>query len=153
MKKLLLLVVAAVVALCLTYKVELNEILPKGATSCEFYIAGEANDLSGFQKSEVGNMTICSSDIENFGIGYDKLGNIIGVAVRYDLGAINVDDILSAANAVSLKVEQGENMVCYYAHSNLLKDSVTVDGKKINLQIAVTQNGIIVGSPMIMGSY
>lgn len=94
-----------------------------------------------------------SSKFENYSIGNKRLGNILGVAVRYDKGTVSVDDILKATNAKLLKVEQGENLVCYYAHSNLLKKMVNVEDKDINLQIALTQNGIIVGSPMIMGSY
>lgn len=153
MKKIILLVVAIVVAVALTYQTDVGKLLPSGAKTCEFYIAGEVDEIRDVKMVKVGDMTIASSNFKNYSIVSKQLGNILGVAVRYDKGTVSVDDILRETSAKLVKVEQSENYVCYYAHSNLLKKSVNVDDKDINLQIAITQNGIIVGSPMIMGSY
>ena len=47
----------------------------------------------------------------------------------------------------------GDGIVCVYGYSPLLKGGIRVDGRKINVQIALNQGTVHIGSPLLLGSY
>ena len=69
------------------------------------------------------------------------------------LEGYSLDDILFFYNAkvkVVEKIEEGTN---YYAYSSKLKYNEVIDGKIINLHIFIGKEKIILGFPVIFGSY
>ena len=68
---------------------------------------------------------------------------------------LEVSSAIKTLNARVVKTEYIEDgTIVIYAYSNLIKDSVDVFGKKVNLQIATTTDDITtIGWPLILGSF
>ena len=60
---------------------------------------------------------------------------------------------LVALSARVLWTEEVDGVVSYYAYSDSLSKSVLVSGEKVNLHIAVKENRIVIGTPIIFGGY
>lgn len=65
----------------------------------------------------------------------------------------NVDDILNKLKAKIIRTEQVDEITIYYAYSPCLLKRERLFGENINLMIAITPSKIVVGSPLIKGSY
>lgn len=52
-----------------------------------------------------------------------------------------------------IKTELVEDMKISYAFSNYFDNSICIDGKKSNIQIVEKESQVIIGVPIIMGSY
>lgn len=116
-------------------------MLPEGASEAEVYIANQ------------NKMTICGINPEQLGKTLQQEGEVLGFAVRYDLGKVSENELLGCLKAQVVKVERVGDITLYYAYSHRMSNGVYVDGKKVNVQIAVTDSAITLGSPLIMGSY
>ena len=68
-------------------------------------------------------------------------------------GEGEVEKLLEKARAVVKKRERIENIVIIYAYSPLILGSETVNGTKVNLMIALSNDKVVVGSPLIKGSF
>jgi len=65
----------------------------------------------------------------------------------------DVYSILSNLNVTQNKVEQFSDLYIVYGYSPLLENSVEVDGEQINIQVALRENIVTIGTPLILGSY
>ena len=73
---------------------------------------------------------------------------------RLDLPAsTTVDELLSSAYATLVFCEEVQETAVVYAYSPFIYRFVTVRGEKVNLMIAVKSDAVVVGSPIIKGSY
>ena len=52
-----------------------------------------------------------------------------------------------------VKQESVDNMTIYYFYDSKLPKFVNIDGKKINLQMAISQSEINIGYPLILNGY
>ena len=71
------------------------------------------------------------------------------VLKNYEVGKI-LDD-LNAKLIKTESLEDGTNII--YAYSDLIKNQVECGRSKVNIQIAVKENCVIVGWPLILGSF
>ena len=62
-------------------------------------------------------------------------------------------DILKEYNAVLVCEEEACGVISYYAFSPNLYQGVQINGKKVNLHIAVKKGEVAVGSPIIFGGF
>ena len=76
--------------------------------------------------------------------------------VGESLKIVNFEPInaLKKLNAKIVKTEYLEDgLVVIYAYTNLIKETVEIDNKNINIQIAQNDDYSIIGWPLILGSY
>ncbi|MDE6551327.1 MAG: hypothetical protein K2M44_07530 [Clostridia bacterium] len=137
-------VVAA--ALAITYITPLT--LAGGEPEIEVYLAGRQD--GGVY---TGVMTIIDTDKS----GAEKLyshSDFMGISLRYPVDNSDVDALCAKlATKVVSKQVTSDGIECVYLYSPLLTESVRIDGAAVNMQIAITDNYLIVGFPLIMGSY
>ena len=93
--------------------------------------------------------TLKESNAKNF--FYFK-NNLKGESVEF-FSQEKVDDLLKNLNAVFVFSEEGELFNCAYYYSDEIDEHVTLNGYKINVHVAKTKTSIIVGTPMIFGSF
>ena len=65
----------------------------------------------------------------------------------------NVGSILQKLKAQIIKEEKVDDISIIYAYSPILLKSVELFGTRINVMIACTSSAIVVGSPLIKGSF
>ena len=65
----------------------------------------------------------------------------------------DVDRLLSRLHATIVFSQSLGNVTEYCCVSPWVKGGVSVDGSRINVQIAVTDAAVYVGSPLILGAY
>lgn len=96
----------------------------------------------------------CSSKI----IGVSKarfpfILNVKGESVQLKKESFDLENFLKDLNAEIVMIESVENYDCYYAYSPDIKRSKIVYDKTVNLHIAIGNNSVKVGSPLIYGSF
>ena len=75
-----------------------------------------------------------------------------GVTVRLPVGT-DVETIVARLAVNVCSSQKIANVYVFCGYSPLVKGGITVDGQRINVQIAVTEYGVFVGSPLLLGSY
>ena len=96
----------------------------------------------------------CSNKIINVDKNkYPFIINVKGESAVIDKEKFNLQSFLSDLNAELVLVESDENYSCYYAYSPNIKKSKAFKDKTINLHIAITDDCVKVGSPLIYGSF
>lgn len=93
---------------------------------------------------DLGFCVVANNSIHNC----SKIGEKI-ILTNYEVGKIIVD---LKAEIVKTEILL-EGFTVIYAYSNLIKKWVEVDFKKVNIQIAVKEENVIVGWPLILGSF
>ena len=79
---------------------------------------------------------------------------IRGESVRLTCQAdVVLETVLSKYSASVVKVEEFCDGVSYYCYSPKLKKGIVIDGVMINLQIAVKDESVVMGTPIIFGGY
>lgn len=77
-----------------------------------------------------------------------------GVSVSFAGDASDLEEWLELLRADKIFCETiGDGIVCVYGYSPLLKGGIQVDGRKINVQIALNRGTVHIGSPLLLGSY
>ncbi|MGN0771569.1 MAG: YwmB family TATA-box binding protein [Christensenellales bacterium] len=141
MKAFTILVLTIVLLLGASALCSVQDLLPDGASQGEIYIATQ------------NKMTICSINPDQLGKTLQQAEGVMGFALKYDAGKVSENQLLSSLKAQVVKVETIGDITLYYAYSHRMNNGVSVDGKTVNVQIAVSDSSITVGSPLIMGSY
>lgn len=79
--------------------------------------------------------------------------NVDGVSVSFAGAAYDVNEIVSRLQATEVSRQQIDDIFvsCYY--SPLIREYVTIDGNRVNVQIAYRGGTVTVGYPLILGSY
>ncbi len=68
-------------------------------------------------------------------------------------GAENMDEILKKLKAVIVRKEDVGDISIVYAYSPCLMKSVELFGRRVNVMVALTPSSVVVGSPLIKGSF
>lgn len=79
--------------------------------------------------------------------------NIDGVSVSFDGTVQDLNAILRRLQATQVSAQQLDGLFVACYHSNRLQGGLTLDGKRVNLQIAIHDDTITVGYPLILGGY
>jgi len=72
---------------------------------------------------------------------------------RFDVQGVSVQEAILKMRARIIYTQDLQDMKIYYCYSPLIKKSVTLKGKTINLMIADRSQDLVIGSPLIKGSY
>ena len=80
---------------------------------------------------------------------------LIDGAHRLDIAGDEQVAICAIRNldATVLFTEMVDDIMIYYAYSPRLDDTVTVKGQDVNLMVAVSNNVVSLGTPLLSGSY
>ena len=88
---------------------------------------------------------------------FEQLFSVKGESVRF---AITKDEREMVAEQVFAKygaqlvfTEQLDGVICYYGISERLGGGVVVNGKSVNLHVAISQTECVVGCPIIFGGF
>ena len=87
------------------------------------------------------------------GIKDKSLDNTLGVAYIYPKTSKSTKDIIDKLGAKICFEQKLEDGISYYGYVRGLDKSVDIQNKEINVQIVSNKDNIIVGFPLIMGSY
>lgn len=102
---------------------------------------------------ENGNGKIVIADSNTYKDILKSASGIDGISFSFVGGQSDIDDLQNTLKLKIVYTETVDDIVCIYGYSSLVKGSVNLDGKKINVQIAKSNDTISVGSPLILGSY
>lgn len=94
-----------------------------------------SNFFSGKIESYYNNFSLCGETLEL------KTQNIDNVLKKLNANVINSEYILD------------QKLTIIYCYSTLVPQSVILKGKEINLQICIADEYVVVGWPMINGSF
>ena len=90
-------------------------------------------------------------DLEKLNIPSSVVG---GYSVFLDENTYNAQDVMNQLDFVVKKSSKlSGDIETFYGYSSYGGRSVKVGGHRVNCQVAINANGIIVGFPLILGSY
>lgn len=112
--------------------------------------------LQYFEGDYLAYTTTADIDSTNLGICFQtpntKATNKIGESITIqNFEPANAITTLQAKVVKTEYLSTGATII--YAYSSLVPNSVTVDGKQVNLQIAYYETHTIIGWPLIVGSF
>lgn len=115
------------------------------------FFVSKFQDLNGTEiiKNGDGFVLNCTADFAEK--NFNKIKGCYGFSIKTKYDPKILNRILNDAKVVSTAIVQ--NIKNYYCSLAGVPFSTIIDGKKINFQIAVNNQSIIVGSPIILGSY
>ncbi len=82
-----------------------------------------------------------------------KYKNLYGESVKVDAENFSLNKILNDFSAKLVLTEYADGVTCYYAYSPKIKYLKQVKGKLINLHVAVRQDQVTLGTPLIYGGF
>lgn len=100
-----------------------------------------------------GNSGIVSCSSNTAQKVYSKLKGIVGISFCVQGNNKTLSHIF---DDLKLQIKSQNNVgkiTTYLAYTNLFSNHIMLDNDKINIQIAVNDGSIIVGMPIILGSY
>ncbi|MBQ7374059.1 MAG: YwmB family TATA-box binding protein [Clostridia bacterium] len=71
--------------------------------------------------------------------------------VFYDQKRVN--ELLNELSAKKVFCESGDDFNCEYYYAEKIDDYIILKGNKINLHVCFTKNGVLVGTPIVFGSF
>ena len=130
--KLLLAIIVLVAAMALICSPTL--LLPEGEAAEIYLKAG-----SGYEIVPAGS-----------GVNF---ADVLGIRLNIAGNTLSAQEVMRKLHVVRQRRSDIEGKACYYAYSPLLGAGVDVGGQIVNVQIVQGENCLIVGIPLIMGSY
>ena len=76
-----------------------------------------------------------------------------GVSVTFEGGRSDVDRVAQALGVNGIAEYQLDDVSVFCGYSYKINGGVTLDGNRVNVQIAFGKGTVTVGSPLILGSY
>ncbi|MDE6372213.1 MAG: hypothetical protein K2L61_01570, partial [Clostridia bacterium] len=127
--------------------------LPDGVYEMQVYsqkvpLVGESR-----QVDEMTNFNIYHYYDKVVGIKDCRLDNTLGVAYIYPKDKLSADTLVDKLSVDIVFTQDLEDGVTYYGKCKAGDKSVYIDKQEINVQIVSNKDNIIVGFPLIMGSY
>ena len=109
-------------------------------------------DFEGLDCIKNGDQYILTiySDFENF--YKTNKNNIKGFNLYFDKN-FNINDFCKQIHASTFKGKSIDENQILYGYTNEYNDFRYVDGKKINMQIVINENEIVVGFPLILSGF
>ena len=139
--KLLLAIIVLVAAMALICAPTL--LLPEGEAAEIYLKAG-----SGYEIVPAGS----GYEIVPAGSGVN-FADVLGIRLNIAGNTLSAQEVMRKLHVVRQRRSDIEGKACYYAYSPLLGAGVDVGGQIVNVQIVQGENCLIVGIPLIMGSY
>ncbi|MDE6275418.1 MAG: hypothetical protein K2M75_02640 [Clostridia bacterium] len=133
----------------LSYQVK----LPDGAVEMQVYSISTPLVGESAQVDKMTNFNIYHYYDKFVGIKDCKLDNTLGVAYIYPKDKTDVDTLVDKLSIDVVYTQDLEDGITYYGKSKAGNSSVYIDKQEINVQIVKNKNYIIIGFPLIMGSY
>ena len=118
-----------------------------------YYTTNIATKIEGANITQCGGALFVESDLKNCKEIKGQLTNINGQSLTF-LGSEELYYVLikNLFNNVVFTESVG-NIKCCYGLNNKLNNNIKIEGKSVNLQIAINNNTITIGTPVILGSY
>ena len=126
--------------------------VPEGAVEMQIYSKTESLSEKCGYVDKMSNFNIYHYE-KTIGIKDGRLDNTLGVAYIYPKESAEVSELIDKFSAKIRFTQDLEDGATYYGYCKGLDKSVEIDGEKINIQIVSNKDNIIVGFPLIMGSY
>lgn len=82
-----------------------------------------------------------------------KKGNVNGECVRFIGKDKDIDSFINEFNIRVVDEQNLSNIRVVYGYTSRFGEGVTLDGKRVNVQIAKRGGTITIGTPMICGSF
>lgn len=121
----------------------------------KYYVTGDlpmyVSAMGIVENKGLGHIVTVKGDLVNF--AKQKLTNIVGESISLNGTLKDVNNILNLYNAKIINTEYIGNTLVLYAASNYFKNSVIINDQKVNIQVAFNNGSIIMGSPLILGSF
>ncbi len=133
----------------LTYQVK----VPSGAIEMQVYSQDTPLVGSSDSVDEMTNFNIYHYFDKVVSIKDGKLDNTLGVAYVYRKGEMSAEQLIKDFSAKIAFEQDLEDGVTYYGHTKADGKRVMLGDEEINIQIVINKENIIVGFPLIMGSY
>lgn len=127
--------------------------IPQGVSEMQIYSSSAPEISSPEYIDEMSNFNIYHYSQKVVGIKDKSLDNTLGVAYVYPKDSQTAKDIIDKLNAKVCFEQKLEDGISYYGYIRGLDKSVSIQNKEINVQIVSNKENIIVGFPLIMGSY
>lgn len=89
-------------------------------------------------------------------LGMIKNANIDASFESDNLAKIDIDDLCSLLSSLDVEIvskNKVEDRIIIEGYSPKINNGILVNGFKINLQLSISDNVVIVGSPLIYGSF
>ena len=119
----------------------------EGCKEVSFYCS-QKNQV-GLDEIKNGEGYIYSALPNQAQVAYSKLLGCYGFSAKFDTSAFY--EILEGIEII--KTQTVEGVQSFYGFASGLSLFGFLDNKKINIQVALTSDAVIVGSPLILGSY
>ncbi len=152
MKKLLVFVFLLTCLGCTTFfKLETNPLFNLNGVDRVCFISSVALDKT--ESVNCGDMVFnyCSLSTAKENLS-DFKEDLIGVEFYFD-ESVNLDEILTILKAEIISQFESDNLVVLSAYTPYYQDCVYVNGKKVNVQIAISGGCVIAGFPMLLTGY
>lgn len=91
-----------------------------------------------------------NATVKRVDAGHLSLEKIYGESCLLDL---SVEEIFDKFNVKILFSEVAENVTCYYGYSKIFPYKKKVNGKIVNVHVAVEDGRVTFGTPIIYGSF
>ncbi|MGN1221690.1 MAG: hypothetical protein ACI4TT_00475, partial [Christensenellales bacterium] len=101
-----------------------------------------------------GNACIVSCDSKYASTVKASINNILGESIT--INNPNEDVLKQINDYISKNIlydEKLDGTQIIYGYDNTLKNFVMVDGQKINFQVAINSDYVVIGYPLILGSF
>ena len=134
--KLLLAVILVAVSMALICAPTL--LLPEGEVAEIYLKAGDGYEIVPSPEN--------ASELSNS-------GKFMGIRLEIDGNTLSAAEVMQRLGVVRSRQNDIMGKPCHYAYSPLLGGGVDVNGEIVNVQIVKGENCLIVGIPLIMGSY
>jgi len=125
------------------------------ATEYFFYISGECpsgGDIRTVKNGE-DEIVLCPPSLANSVRG--KVNGVInGESFRFTGDINSINDLVDRLNAKVVRTGYIEDVYVVYVYSGAIRATpLSLYGERVNMQIALSQNTVSVGVPLILGGY
>ncbi len=149
-------VIFAIVLICLIfYPAKSSDKFESYFDRAEYHIFAKHDFISNFSTStRCGNSYIISCNICDAKKLKDNITEFLGESVRIkDYTNSQLKNLKTNFEKKKVFEETIDNMQIIYCYDRALTNFVFVDGKKVNIQIAISTNEINIGYPLILNGY
>ena len=113
------------------------------------FVVDESEEVSG-ETVECGTKKFVYMNLEE---ARKEVENIKFDAVQFYFAEEDLKNVLAEMKAEKISSQKVQNVDIEYYYSPLFQDSVLIEGKKVNMQIALKEGEVIAGLPLILTGY
>ncbi len=110
---------------------------------------GYSNEFTLYVQSNSSNCVF--RRVNSFGYLFNV--NVFGESCKVEKSAFILDDFLDKFSAQIVLVEEVDGLTSYYAYSKDIRYLQVINGKKVNLHVAVGENTVTLATPVVYGSF